>query len=431
MNARKANNANDKVRQLQRKLYRSAKQNNKRKFHALYDKTFRMDVLKEAWKRVRANKGAGGVDRVTILDVETYGVQRFLEEISQTLRNNDYRPLPTKRVNIPKDNGKVRPLGLPTIRDKVVQMATKLVIEPIFDADFNDCSYGFRPKRSQHMALEAVRRGCNNKGYWVVDADIKGYFDHINHEKLIKLTQERISDRRITKLIRQWLEAGVMIEESFEETEEGSPQGGVISPLLSNIYLNYMDRVWEKHGKHLGRLVRFADDSVIICKTKKDAKHSLNLVREIMRRLDLELNEEKTKIVCLWEGKEGFDFLGMHHRSGRKYTERGQVYYALIQFPSRKAMKRMKAKVKATMGNRGVLQKDLQELIERLNPKIRGWRNYYGLKTAEKWLRALDWHILQWFTRWWNKKRQRRLHLSKMALIRQLIYSQGLERLVR
>ncbi len=428
MNA-KANNTNEKVRQLQRKLYQAAKLSGKRKFHALFDKIYRMDILEESWKRVKSNKGAGGIDHMTLADVEVYGVVKLLKEISEELISGKYRPRPTERIYIPKDNGKTRPLGLPTVRDKIVQMATKMVIEPIFEADFKDFSYGFRPKRSQHMALEVVKKACNNKGYWVVDTDIKGYFDNINHDKLMLLVEERINDRRILKLIRGWLKAGVMVDGKLEATVKGGVQGGVITPLLSNIYLNYMDRIWEKYGSHLGKLVRFADDSVVICKTKKDANHAMGLIREIMRRLELELNEEKTKLVSLWGGKEGFDFLGMHHRSSKEIHSRGHVYYTTIQFPSKKAMKRMKLAVKELLGNRGRLKMDIKDLIKIMNPKIRGWRNYYGLKTAKKWLRSIDWHILQWFTRWWNKKRQKRKHLSRIPWVRQQLQTFGLEKL--
>ena len=258
---------------------------------------------------------------------------------------------------------------------------------------------------------------------------IKGYFDNINHDKLMLLVEERINDRRILKLIRGWLKAGVMVDGKLEATVKGGVQGGVITPLLSNIYLNYMDRIWEKYGSHLGKLVRFADDSVVICKTKKDANHAMGLIREIMRRLELELNEEKTKLVSLWGGKEGFDFLGMHHRSSKEIHSRGHVYYTTIQFPSKKAMKRMKLAVKELLGNRGRLKMDIKDLIKIMNPKIRGWRNYYGLKTAKKWLRSIDWHILQWFTRWWNKKRQKRKHLSRIPWVRQQLQTFGLEKL--
>lgn len=419
----------EKVRQLQRKLYRSAKQNRKRKYHALYDKIYRMDILQEAWKRIRASKGSGGIDNMTIADIESYGVNEFLSEIAQTLKGGKYRPLPTKRVYIPKGDGKERPLGLPTIKDKIVQTATKLVIEPIFEADFKDNSYGFRPKRSQHMALEAVRKACNNKGNWVVDADIKAYFDHINHKKLMILLEERICDRRVLKLIRQWLEAGVMVNNVYESTNEGSPQGGVISPLLSNIYLNYLDRVWEKHGSHLGILVRFADDCVIICKTRDIARAALKLLREIMKRLELELNDEKTKLIQLRPGKAGFDFLGFHHRKEKRIARNGWTYTSTIQFPSKKAMKRMKTAVKDLLGNRSHLKNDIQDMIDQMNLKIRGWRNYYGLFTAQKWLSSIDWHILQWFTRWWNKKRNRQMHLSKISLILKMLKAKGLKRL--
>ena len=243
MNARRANNTIGKVRQLQRKLYLAAKGNSKRKFHALYDKVYRQDILEEAWKRVKASGGAGGIDGISLQDVETYGVDKLLGEIQDSLRDGTYRPRPVRRVYIPKADGKMRPLGIPVIKDRIVQMAVKIVVEPIFEAGFKDCSYGFRPKRSAHQALEQVRKACNNKGWWVVEADIRGYFDTISHDKLMKLIEMRVNDRRVQKLIRLWLKAGVMTEGAFEESEVGSPQGGVISPLLANIYLDYLDTV--------------------------------------------------------------------------------------------------------------------------------------------------------------------------------------------
>lgn len=431
MSAQKANNTIDKVRQLQRKLYRSAKLSPKRKYHALYDKVFREDILADAWKRVKAKAGSGGIDHMTIQDVERYGVGAFLKEIAEKLKAGKYRPSPVKRTYIPKKDGKKRPLGLPIIRDKVVQMATKLVIEPIFEADFKECSYGFRPKRSQHMALEAVKTACDKQGYWVIDADIKRYFDNINHDKLMVLLKERITDRRILKLITQWLKAGVMEDGRLEISDVGTPQGGVISPLLSNIYLSYMDKIWEKHGKQLGTLVRFADDAVIICKTNKEANHSLNLVKKIMAKLNLELNEEKTKVVHLWGCKAGFDFLGFHNRYAKLKNRFGKTFFVLIQYPSKQAMSRMKDAVKEVLGKRSSLPKDISELIKTLNPKITGWRNYYGLKFADKWMKAIDWHILQWFTRWWNRKRQRKCHLSLMDKVRFVIHNLGLKKLFR
>ena len=258
MNA-KANNTTDKVRQLQRNLYLSAKKG-RRRYHAIYDKVYREDVLLEAWKRVKANKGASGVDQVSIKDIEEYGAEKFLAEIKDKLINNSYKAPPVKRVFIEKSDGKQRPLGIPTVKDRVIQMAVKLMIEPLFEADFKDCSYGFRPKRSAKMALEEVRKACNNKGYYVIDADIKSYFDNINHEKLMLLIEQRISDRRILKLIRNWLKAGVLNAGQYEESTIGSAQGGVISPLCANIYLNVLDTIWEKQGKQYGKLVRYADD---------------------------------------------------------------------------------------------------------------------------------------------------------------------------
>jgi len=234
----------NKVRRLQRRLYVCAKQSRTRRFHALYDRIHRSDVLWEAWRRVRSNSGAAGVDAETIQAIEQRGPGEFLAEIQAALRVGGYRPSPVKRRYIPKADGKQRPLGIPTVRDRVVQMAAKLVIEPIFEADFQECSNGFRPKRSATQALEAIRVAGNQGHHFVVDADIQGYFDNIPRETLMEMVKERISDRRVMKLIRQWLEAGVMEDGTVRETLAGTPQGGVISPLLANIYLNKLDRIW-------------------------------------------------------------------------------------------------------------------------------------------------------------------------------------------
>lgn len=427
MNA-KANNTNEKVRQLQRKLYQSAKKG-RRRFHALYDKIYREDILLEAWKRVKANKGAGGIDDISIKDVESYGVAEFLRETQEILKANNYKAPPVKRKWIDKSDGTKRPLGIPTIRDRVVQTAVKIMIEPIFEADFKECSYGFRPKRSAKMALEKVRKACNNKGYYVVDADIKSYFDKINHEKLMLLIEQRISDRRMLKLLRNWLNAGILNESSFEATEIGAAQGGVVSPLCANIYLNVLDTIWERQGKQYGKLVRYADDLVIICKNKKDATHAMNLLKAIMGRLELELHPEKTKLVSMWDGKEGFDFLGMHHRRMTSETSKGAVYQETFQYPKKQAMKKMKQEVKSLLGARSVLAKDMEYLIAELNPKLRGWRNYYGVKTAKKWLASIDWYVIRRYTIWYNKKHQKRSHLRKIALVRKSIYEKGLVKL--
>lgn len=243
MNVKKTNYTIDKVQELQRKLYLSAKKSSNRRFHILYDKIYREDILQKAWKQVKTKGGSAGVDKISIEEIETYGVNRFLEEIKEDLLEGAYKATPVRRVEIAKENGKIRPLGIPIIKDRVIQAATKIIIEPIFEADFYDESYGFRPKRNAHQALDSIKRACDNKGNWVIDADIKGYFDNINHEKLIKLVELRISDKRVIKLIRKWLKAGVLEDGELSLTNIGSPQGGVISPLLANIYLNYMDYI--------------------------------------------------------------------------------------------------------------------------------------------------------------------------------------------
>lgn len=406
MNVNKTNNTIDKVRQLQRKLYQSAKRSKRRRFHVLYDKIYRKDILRKAWGQVKANKGSAGVDEQTIVDVESIGVNKILEEIQVQVSKGEYNPPPVLRTEIPKENGKVRPLGIPTVKDRIIQTATKIVIEPIFEANFKDCSYGFRPKRNQHQALDAIRRACNNKGMWVLDADIKGYFDNINHSKLLLLVKRRISDRRIVKLIRKWLEAGVMKDGVFVESKLGSPQGGVISPLLANIYLDYLDTVWEKYYKHLGKLIRFADDFVVVCKNYKAVKHAHKAVRLIMQKLELNLNKQKTKVISLWDGKEGFDFLGYHNRKVKAKTISGRIYYVLKQWISNKSIKKIFDKVKKTL-SRKALCVTTDEMIKSLNRKIVGWRNYYGLSPFNK-LSKVDNYIRMRLVFWFNNKRQAR-----------------------
>ncbi|WP_340006065.1 group II intron reverse transcriptase/maturase [Paenibacillus sp. FSL K6-0276] len=430
MNAKGLTTPKEKVQQLQEKLGHAAKENKKRKFHALYDKIYRWDVLCEAWKRVKANKGAAGIDAVTLADIEEQGETPFLKACERELKEGNYHPQPVRRHYIPKKDGKQRPLGIPTVRDRVIQMATKLVIEPIFEADFEEVSFGFRPKRSAKGALDRIRKACNRKGNWVVDVDIQGYFDNINQEKLMKLVQMRINDRRILKIIRKWLSAGVLEEGTVRRSDLGTPQGGVISPLLANIYLNYFDQLWEKHGKGIGELTRYADDFVVVCKTKKDAEHAYKLIRTIMERLELTLHPTKTRIVGLWTGNEGFDFLGMHHRKTKAETSQGKVYYTTQQWLTQKAEERIREVVKERLAPPSMRSRSFEEHVEWLNPKIQGWRNYYYTNYSQKKLAKLDWYILGRLTRWYAKKRQRKRWIGSLSEVKYIALQHGLKTLL-
>ena len=328
---------------------------------------------------------------------------------------------------IPKPDGSERPLGIPTVRDRIVQMVAKIAIEPVFEADFRECSYGFRPKRSAKQALEVVRKACNNKGYYVVDADIEKFFDNVNQDKLMILIEQRISDRRILKLIRQWMGSGILYGNILTISELGTSQGSVISPLLANIYLNTLDRLWEKYGRTHGILVRYADDTVIICKNKKSANHAQSLLQYIMGKLDLKLHPVKTKIINMWDGTEGFDFLGLHHRRFSKINKKGNRYGETYQYPSKKAMKKMKRTVKESINQRYLLVKTEEELIKVLNPKITGWRNYYKTRNDRKWMRAIDWYILCTFCRWNNKKRQQTRKLKGLYGTKTRLQEKGLQ----
>lgn len=380
----------DKVRALQRVLYRSAKLEPHRRFHALYDKVARGDVLWRAWVEVARNQGAPGVDGVTITSIAdggVVGVRAFLDGLAQQLRDKTYRPRPLRRVHIPKPGkpGQTRPLGIPCVADRVVMTAAKLVLEPIFEADFSPVSFGFRPKRSAHQALEAIRVTANRGADWVLDADIKACFDEIDHEALIRQVERRVVDGEMLKLLRSWLRAGVFEGGLVSDSETGTPQGSPISPLLANIALHVLDQAWAAMAG-LGTLVRYADDFVVLTTSRQRAEEALRRIEVVLAGLGLRVHPDKTRIVFLGGGQDGFDFLGFHHR--KTPSKFGNHRY-LSKWPTPRAMASIRAKIRERTDRRFASRR-LDNIVAELNPVLRGWGAYFRYGNSNRKFATID-----------------------------------------
>lgn len=393
--------SNDKLLPLQRSLHEAARKAPKRKFHALYDHLYREDILETAWQAVARNQGSAGVDGIDIATIRQAGVQGYLREMAKALKEGTYEPQPVRRVYIPKWDGDQRPLGIPTVRDRIVQTAGKLVLEPIYESKFYVNSYGFRPNRGPIAALKIVHELIWENTY-ILDADIERYFDSVDQEKLMELLQQQISDARMLKLINKWLKSGVQEGQRVHSTNIGVPQGGVISPLLSNIYLNQLDQKWIIPPQAPGKLTRYADDLNVLCTSEEEAEEAHQVIDSKLRKMRLRLNPSKTKVVKIGQGQGEFDFLSFTHRLT---CNPATGKYQPASRPSDKALNAVRSKVERHLQQGPDNHRGYDLLRTKLKKYLTGWASYFGNCTeAVSTFKAIDQEIKANMTSWLMKK---------------------------
>jgi len=418
----------ERVSILQEKLYQKAKQERGYKFYVLYDKMFIPYMLREAWKNVKSNDGSAGVDGMTIEKVEEYGVDTYLKELGEELRRQTYRPEAVKRVMIDKANGGKRPLGIPTVRDRIAQTVCKMILEPIFEADFEDSSYGFRPNRSSKDAITAIKEHLKEGKSEVYDADLSKYFDTIPHDKLQIALKQRIADPRILKLINKWLKVPVYEDGQYtsgKDNHSGTPQGGVISPLLANIYFHLIDRIVNDPRslfcKHGVRIVRYADDFVLM--GRKLPEELIDKLKSLLHRMGLSLNEGKTRKIDA--RTESFNFLGFTIRYDKDIKGRDIRYWNIM--PSKKSEQKIRDKVKEYLRAHGHYKAD--DVANGLNSIIRGWINYFsiaGVSYPAMSKRRLRAYLSNRLFRYYNRKSQRKSRLYRQKAFEVLVTKYGL-----